>query len=167
MARIRTIKPEFWSDERIVELSPMARLLFIGMWNFADDYGGIERSPRQLKMKIFPGDDVDVELLIQELLRSGMVTEHEIKGARYLHIKNFNTHQKINKKSDRRIMPEVEPEQGPAGKPKVEEDNAAFARRMQEEFAEVEQARDGVVGSSSDFDIEGAIRAALGKDTIH
>ena len=30
MARIRTIKPDFWTDEKVVELSAFARLLFIG-----------------------------------------------------------------------------------------------------------------------------------------
>ena len=32
MPRIRTIKPEFWTDEKIIELSLPARLLFIGLW---------------------------------------------------------------------------------------------------------------------------------------
>jgi hypothetical protein len=103
MARIRTIKPDFWSDERIVGLSPMARLFFIGMWNFADDHGGIERSPRQLKMKVFPGDDVEVEPLVQELLGAGMVVEYEVDGALYLNIKNFLRHQRINRPSTPRI----------------------------------------------------------------
>ena len=39
MARIRSIKPEFWTAEQVMECSPMARLLFIGMWNFCDDGG--------------------------------------------------------------------------------------------------------------------------------
>ena len=39
MARIRTIKPEFWTSEQVVDCSPTARLLFIGLWNFCDDGG--------------------------------------------------------------------------------------------------------------------------------
>lgn len=35
MARIRTVKPEFWTDRRMVKLSPLARLLYISSWNFA------------------------------------------------------------------------------------------------------------------------------------
>jgi hypothetical protein len=103
MARIRTIKPEFWTDDKIVGLSPMARLFFIGMWNFADDHGGIERSALQLKMKIFPGDVVDVEPLIQELLRTGLIVEYEADGALYLNIRNFLRHQRINRPSTPRI----------------------------------------------------------------
>jgi len=103
VARIRTIKPDFWTDDKIVGLSPMARLFFIGMWNFADDHGGIERSPRQLKMKIFPGDDVDVEPLVQELLRAGIIVEYEVNDALYLNIVNFLRHQRINRPSTPRI----------------------------------------------------------------
>ncbi len=41
MARIRTIKPEFWEDEKIGKL-PIPCRLFIGCWNFADDFGVIK-----------------------------------------------------------------------------------------------------------------------------
>jgi hypothetical protein len=47
MARIRTIKPEFWTDEKIVECSFEARLMFIGMFNFADDKGNLVREAYQ------------------------------------------------------------------------------------------------------------------------
>ena len=49
MARIRTIKPEFWSDEKVGGLPLACRLLFIGLWNFADDYGVIASSPLFIK----------------------------------------------------------------------------------------------------------------------
>ncbi|WDZ87212.1 hypothetical protein [Micromonospora cathayae] len=68
MARIRSIKPEFWVDEKIVELSPWARLLFIGIWNFVDDQGYIDEKPVRLKMQIFPGDNVDIKHLLSELV---------------------------------------------------------------------------------------------------
>jgi len=67
MARIRSIKPEFWSDEKLAECTLGARLLFMGMWNFADDEGRMENSPKRLKMQIFPGDDIDVTALVGEL----------------------------------------------------------------------------------------------------
>jgi len=46
MARNRIIKPEFWADAKVGRLSFGARLLYIAMWNFADDYGIISASPR-------------------------------------------------------------------------------------------------------------------------
>ena len=45
MPRIRTIKPEFWTDEKVGECSIPARLLFIATWNIADDRGNLERKP--------------------------------------------------------------------------------------------------------------------------
>ena len=62
MARIRTIKPEFWTDKKIIRLSRDARLFFIGLWNFADDNGVLEADPLQLKAWIFPVDpDIGIE----------------------------------------------------------------------------------------------------------
>lgn len=100
MARIRTIKPEFWTDETLSECSVSARLLFIGTWNFADDAGNIEGSPKQLKMKIFPADSFDIEPLIKELVQHGLLIEYEANEKKYLHIRGFTKHQRINRPSD-------------------------------------------------------------------
>jgi len=99
MARIRTIKPDFWTDEKIVELSFEARLFFIGSWNFADDNGNLQRSARKLKMQIFPADAIDCEPIIQSLMTHGLFREYEVNGEKYLHIKGFKTHQVINRPS--------------------------------------------------------------------
>src|SRR5207248_2359293 len=88
MARIRTVKPEFWTDSVLTECSRDARLLFIGTLNFADDHGGLDRSAKQLKGQVFPHDKLDVEPLIQELQRAGCLVEYEVEGKKYLHIKN-------------------------------------------------------------------------------
>ena len=114
MARIRTIKPEFWTDEKVVECSPTARLLFIGLWNFADDYGNLERSSKQIKIRIFPADAIDIEPHVQELIQVGLVREYEVDGCNYLHIKGFRKHQKIEKPSNPR-HPLPEPSVSPRG----------------------------------------------------
>ena len=51
MARIRTIKPEFFTDEDLGELSPAVRLLFIGMWTEADKAGRLKDKPKTLKAR--------------------------------------------------------------------------------------------------------------------
>jgi hypothetical protein len=99
MARIRTIKPDFWTDESLTECSLSARLLFIGMWNFSDDNGNIQRSAKQLKMKIFPADAIDCEPLVQELLTHGLLMEYSVSGEKFLNIKGFLKHQLINRPS--------------------------------------------------------------------
>lgn len=103
MARIRTIKPEFWTDRRVGECSTNARLLFIATWNFADDHGGLDRSAKQLKAQAFPYDNLDCEPLVQELLGVGLLVEYEVGGDKYLHIKHFRKHQRIDKPQNARI----------------------------------------------------------------
>jgi hypothetical protein len=103
MARIRTIKPEFWTDERVGECSVSARLLLIASLNFADDYGGLDRSAKQLKAQAFPYDAIDCEPLVLELVGVGLLIEYEVANRKYLHIKGFRKHQKVEKPAKPRI----------------------------------------------------------------
>ena len=103
MARIRTIKPEFWTDERLADCSLTARLLLIASLNFADDYGNLERSSRQLKAQAFPYDQLECEPLVRELLSAGLMAEYKVADRLYLHIKGFSKHQRIEKMSEARF----------------------------------------------------------------
>jgi len=102
MARIRSIKPEFWTSEQIVDCSAIARLMFIGLWNFCDDAGIHPASERRIKMSIFPGDDIDaanIRRLINELSSSGLIELYEVEGVEYLIVTGWATHQKIERPS--------------------------------------------------------------------
>ncbi len=99
MARYRTIKPEFWTSEQVVECSLEARLLFIGLWNFADDGGVIPQSNKSLKMKIFPADDYTSEtirIMLDELSSNGLIELYEVGESRYIRVIAWH-HQKIDK----------------------------------------------------------------------
>lgn len=96
MARIRTIKPDFWSDETVVELQLATRLLFIGLWSFCDDQGYIDYRPRQIKMRVFPVDDVDVEGCLHELHRRGMVACFDTADGPVLQVCGWSRHQRIS-----------------------------------------------------------------------
>ena len=100
MARIRSIKPEFWSDPQVVALPMAARLLFIGCWNHADDYGVLKDDPARLKLQILPGDDVDPVHLIDELVAANLVLRRVAPdGTSVLVIRTFCEHQRIDKRS--------------------------------------------------------------------
>ncbi|THF55936.1 DnaT-like ssDNA-binding domain-containing protein [Pseudothauera rhizosphaerae] len=104
MARIRTIKPEFWTAEQVMELSPMARLLFIGMWNFCDDRGVHPVAYKTLKAEVFPADDLlssDVEKLVGELITQGLLIEFEAESRRWWFVTGWH-HQVINRPSKSR-----------------------------------------------------------------
>ena len=119
MARIRTIKPEFWTAEQVMELSPMARLLFIGMWNFCDDRGVYPVAYKTLKAEVFPADDLlssDVERLIAEVMAQGLLDEFEAEGRRWWFVTGWH-HQVINRPSKSRypVPPRKAPPPAAAG----------------------------------------------------
>jgi hypothetical protein len=99
VARIRTIKPEFWTNERVMECSVTARLLFIGLWNFADDLGRLHLSAKSIKAQVFPSDDIDSATIlgmISELSRNGLVLIYAVEDREYLQITGWQ-HQRIDK----------------------------------------------------------------------
>ena len=71
MARIRSIHPGIFTDEAFASASMAARMLLIGIWTEAYDDGVFEWKPLTLKMKIFPGDSVDINAVLSELGGSG------------------------------------------------------------------------------------------------
>ena len=101
MARIRTVKPEFWSSEQVMSCRPMARLLFIGLWNFCDDGGNHPLAPRTIKALVFPGDDItseEVSNLLGELEGAELIHSYWVTGKNYFHVCGWK-HQKIEKKN--------------------------------------------------------------------
>ena len=96
--RNRILKKEYWCDEKIIELSFMERLLFLGMTNFSDDSGVQKYAPKGLKAKIFPADNVEVELIEQGLFKMKELGLIEINDDYTLiRIFNWSIHQKINR----------------------------------------------------------------------
>ncbi len=107
MARIRTIKPEFWSSRQIVECSPTARLLFIGLWSFSDDAGHHPADALRLKMEVFPGDPFDEQEIVgwvEELLRMGLVSTYVVDTKEFWSITGWK-HQRIDKPTYRHPSP--------------------------------------------------------------
>lgn len=114
MSRIRTIKPDFWTDEKVVTISPLARLVFIGLWNFVDDFGRIPCSPVKLKMQILPADNADFPQLLAEISGSGLITIYAVDGKQYLQVNGFEKHQKIDKRTiSKHPAPPISPDPRP------------------------------------------------------
>jgi hypothetical protein len=108
MARIRSIKPEFWVSEQIAECSPSARLTFVGLWNFSDDKGVHPAKPKTLKAELYPMDDFsadDVADWIAELIGAGLVATFESGGEKYWHVTGWEKHQKIDRPSFKHPAP--------------------------------------------------------------
>lgn len=97
MSRIRSVHPGLWTDERFVSVSPLARLLFMGIWNEADDQGSFEWSPLKLKMRLLPADNADAGTLLAELEAAGCVRRYEVEGRQLGAVRNFTTYQRPKK----------------------------------------------------------------------
>lgn len=93
MARARNIKPGFFKNELLVELSFETRLLFIGLWTLADREGRLEDRPKKIKMEIFPADDISVDESLSSLDRVNLILRYEVDGKRFINIENFAKHQ--------------------------------------------------------------------------
>lgn len=110
MARIRTIKPEFWEDEKLADIPLQARLLFIGTWNFADDFGVLIASAKFLKSKVFPYEESlrehQVNTWLDALVNARMLIPFVYEGKSYYKIRTFNSHQLIDKRYTKSILPE-------------------------------------------------------------
>lgn len=96
MARIRSLKPSFFKDEALCDLTPVHRLLFQGLWCLADKHGHLEDRPRLIKIEVLPYDDCDVVALLSDLARAGLVVPYQVRGRRYLAVKNFRKHQRVS-----------------------------------------------------------------------
>ena len=103
MARIRTIKPEFFTSEDIVNLSPLARLLYIALWCEADKEGRIEWKPMTFKLRYLPGDSTDINALCKEILDQGLVI---LYGTKFAYIPQFSRHQHINPRESDSKLPD-------------------------------------------------------------
>jgi hypothetical protein len=52
--RIRQIKPEFWKDAKMADLSEGARLFFIGTWQLCDDSGWMRWDVPNIAAELYP-----------------------------------------------------------------------------------------------------------------
>lgn len=97
MPRIRSIKPEFWTDGAMISLPFEVRLFYIGMWNFACDRGHLSDDPMGLKLKILPADTVSGSDAVDMLIGAGRVERVTMPdGRRFLNIPRFTDHQRID-----------------------------------------------------------------------
>jgi len=107
MARIRSIKPEYWSDATIATFDYFTRLFYIALWNFADDEGRGRALCKELAGFAFPLDDdlpnSEVERALQTIAASGRIMLYESSGVRHFQIMKWADHQKVDRASKSRL----------------------------------------------------------------
>lgn len=156
MARNRTIKPTFWSDVKIGELKRDARLLYIGLWNFADDLGVVSADSRFLKASIFPFDDIrprDIDDWLKSLETSGMIVPIVYDGKALYVIPNFGKHQVICRPNIKmaNVSPDILEQLIAAYKPIEQVNVEQKPDNVQEVALEVEEVYDEAEDAYSKF----------------
>jgi hypothetical protein len=107
MPRIRTIKPDFFTNEDVGKLSAEARLLFIGLWTLADREGRLQDRPIRIKAQLFPYDDWSVQSLLENLEQAELIWRYEADGKKCIQIINFVKHQNPHPKETGSDLPPV------------------------------------------------------------
>lgn len=114
MPRIRTIKPEFWDSPSTAKAGPWARLLFIALWNWADDYGRGTANLKELEGFAFPNDDtftdrsgntVHFRSLVAEVSECFGVVFYTVNGRPFYAIPTWDEHQRNERRSKESKFP--------------------------------------------------------------
>lgn len=105
MARARNIKPGFFTNEDLVELDFGTRILFAGLWTLADREGRLEDRPKKIKIGVFPADNVDIEVMLQELHRYNFIKRYEANGEKYIQIVSWHKHQSPHHTEKASVIP--------------------------------------------------------------
>lgn len=106
MARIRTIKPEFWRHEGLCELPESTHMFAAALLNYCDDYGYFNANPKLIEGEIYPLRKPSVK--IPESLRSLQSIGYlELgtgsDGRHYGRIVGFTQHQRVSHPTDSKI----------------------------------------------------------------
>ncbi len=125
MARIRSVKPEFWVDRSFVRKVPNrdARMLYMALWNLADEHARLMGDPAYIKGQAFPyaeDDDLTpkvIDALLDTLADAGRVVRYEAEGDPYLFLPRLAKHQRLEAaKVPSRLPPPPDPDD-PAPRP--------------------------------------------------
>src|SRR5690625_4506506 len=112
MARMRTLKPEFWDSPSTAKADLAVRLTFLAMWNWADDSGHGTANVKELEAFAFPNDEVtelprksrgnsagssgtfqNFSEILGEVADAYGVIFYRVKGRPYYCIPSFRKHQ--------------------------------------------------------------------------
>jgi hypothetical protein len=108
MPRIRTIKPDFFSNEQIGQLSVAARLLFVGLWTLSDREGRLQDRPVRISAQLFPYDvNLSVDSLLDDLAEAKLILRYEAEDKKCIQIINFTKHQHIHPNEPTQGLPGI------------------------------------------------------------
>jgi hypothetical protein len=116
MPRIRTIKPEFWQDEKLAPCDPLTRLVFLGLVSLADDAGRLLDNIRWIDAQLFMSTSDTAHEALMRLSGMGRIRRGKTaSGQHIIEIVNWSRHQKIQHANLKAALPEIVEEQEVTG----------------------------------------------------
>lgn len=109
MARIRTIKPEIWGDEKFGMLATVDQLVYIGLISNADDAGRLVDSVRSIDGLIWPYDESrSARESIANLSRATLIKRGvTASGQKVIQIVGWKDHQKVDRPNFKAALPPI------------------------------------------------------------
>lgn len=109
MQRIRTVKPDFFTDYKLFqaehETGLPLRIGFIGLFTCADREGRFKWDVIRLKLKIMPFDSLDFEQILDSLAKYKFVIKYTVDQKTYGYIPTWHEHQNIPAKEAESRIP--------------------------------------------------------------
>lgn len=105
MARARNIKPSFFTNEKLAECEPLARLLFTGLWCIADREGRLNDIPIRIKAQVLPYDNCDCNDLLAQLTDKKLIIRYSLDDDKFIQIISFTKHQQPHYKEVASVIP--------------------------------------------------------------
>lgn len=100
MPRIRTIKPEFWTDEKMSLLDPCTRLVFLGLVSLADDAGRLVDNVKLLDGALFPSTSDTCRDALTVLVKMGRIIRYKTRSSQsVLQVTHWKKHQRVDNPS--------------------------------------------------------------------
>lgn len=107
MARIRSIKPNFFRSRSVKALNSDEKLVWIGLWSAADDEGRLID-----EVGILVGDlwalslsAAKLDRILLQLHTAGRIIRYEMAGHAYIQVTNWTEHQRISNPTPSVIPP--------------------------------------------------------------
>jgi hypothetical protein len=148
MARIRSIKPEIRTSEKVNSWPIELRYFWILLWGYCDDWGKGRLNYRLIKADAFPLDDNigldQIQLWMEHLLADGVIHRYEVLGNSYFMISNWAEHQRPSHPAKSVIPDHISCSEETCGNlPQIAENRSPEQRAESREQGAVEQVDDG------------------------
>lgn len=138
MARRRMIDPNIWMSEDVAKLTIRQRLLLIGLFSNADDYGKGRANPVFIRSIVFPYDDIpvkDIEKDLKAISETIEIKLYEVDENSYYSFTNWGKWQTVQKPQDS-IIPDFE-----CSQERVENDSGMSQERVENDSRLKERKR--------------------------